>query len=172
MGAANDQNHSAARQAGMKYIVEPQGGEWAARNTGARSCLGQVVAYLDEDSLPEPDWLENLLEPFATPAVMIVAGHVRKYSEPAGGRKAGNGDAGPVIFPAPKMRDAIVIFERLAGGVNVAVRRAFFDEFGGFDERLDGDVRTGSFEKSEIFFRLVAAGYTLVYEPKAIVQHP
>ena len=45
-----------------------------ARNTGVAGATGAVIAFLDDDATPEPDWLEHLVAPFADPRVVAVGG--------------------------------------------------------------------------------------------------
>ena len=45
-----------------------------ARNTGVAGATGDVIAFLDDDATPEPDWLEHLVAPFADPRVVAVGG--------------------------------------------------------------------------------------------------
>lgn len=174
--APDDRTQTCASQAEAGYIVAPRPGRAAACNAGASNANGSLIAFLDCDSIPRPAWLEMLLDPFATPAVMIATGRTDGYAgrqdEP---KRAGNVAPEVPVSPEPAEKahgDVILQFERAATGVNVAFRRAFFEEFGGFDERLDQASSHGSFEKLERFFRVIAAGHTLVHAPDAIVLHP
>lgn len=45
-----------------------------ARNTGVEAASGSIIAFLDDDAVPEPDWLERLVAPFAEPNVVGVGG--------------------------------------------------------------------------------------------------
>ena len=45
-----------------------------ARNTGVEAASGSIIAFLDDDAVPEPDWLERLVAPFAEPEVVAVGG--------------------------------------------------------------------------------------------------
>lgn len=174
MGACDASNREAAHRAGSKYLFGQHTTQLAACNAGARETGGEIVVCLDGDCIPEAGWLNALVHPFGTAKVMIVAGRIRRYS--------GNTD-----LPHPTGHDSflaghetqesdqatvIANFERITGGVNVAFRRAFFQEFGGFDERLESATRAGSFEKAERLFRVIAAGHTLIYAPNAVVLHP
>ena len=48
-----------------------------ARNVGVEAAAGDVVAFLDDDAVPEPGWLRHLTEPFADPNVAAAGGFVR-----------------------------------------------------------------------------------------------
>ncbi len=52
------------------------GGLSAARNVGVRAATGDVVVFVDDDAVPEPGWLDELLGPFTDPDVAGVGGWV------------------------------------------------------------------------------------------------
>jgi hypothetical protein len=59
----------------LRVIATEGLGYYQLKNFGARHCDGDVVALLDSDVVPEPDWLANLLEPFRRfPRASVVAG--------------------------------------------------------------------------------------------------
>ena len=49
----------------------------AARNLGIAQAGGEVVAFIDDDAVPEPTWLSRLTVPFSDPAVIAATGFVR-----------------------------------------------------------------------------------------------
>jgi O-antigen biosynthesis protein len=66
-----------ARHAFPWVQVLPNGGPRglsAARNTGVAAARGEILAFVDDDALPAPDWLERLVEPYADPDVVAVGG--------------------------------------------------------------------------------------------------
>jgi cellulose synthase/poly-beta-1,6-N-acetylglucosamine synthase-like glycosyltransferase len=65
---------------GVRYVVEPLVGLSRARNRGARACDSEIVAFLDDDALPEPEWLSGLLREFEDPLVMAVTGRILPLS--------------------------------------------------------------------------------------------
>ena len=65
---------------GARYVVEPIVGASRARNRGALECSSEVVAYLDDDAVPEPGWLSAIAAEFSDPLVMAVAGKVLALS--------------------------------------------------------------------------------------------
>ena len=54
-----------SRQFGARYTIEPIQGLSRARNRGLAECDTDIVAFLDDDAIPAPDWLGLLMEPFA-----------------------------------------------------------------------------------------------------------
>ena len=48
-----------------------------SRNIGLAHARGDIVVYIDDDAVPEPDWLERLLAPYADPQIAAVGGFIR-----------------------------------------------------------------------------------------------
>ena len=129
-----------------------------ARNTGVDLATGDVVAFLDDDALPGPGWLEALRAPFADDAVTGVAGAVDPAWE---------GGQAPRWFP---MEFGWVVgcdYTGLAGdgqrvrnpiGASMALRREPVRAVGGFSE-LVGRVGTlpSGCEETELSIRLAQA---------------
>ena len=128
-----------------------------ARNLGAREVQGEWLAFLDADAIPEPDWLDEL-ERATTPGVAAVAGSVAN-----GTPGSGVGTAGYLLEFAdwlPSARRPLLH----AATCNLIVRRAAFDERGGFVE----DVFPG---EDTIFTLPLARQGRLGFAPAARVRH-
>jgi len=69
---SNDQARQVAMRWGVAYVLEPVPGLSRARNRGARASGTEIVAFLDDDSLPDAEWLATLAGPFKDPLVMLL----------------------------------------------------------------------------------------------------
>ena len=137
----------------VRYLpVTATRGPAAARNVGWRAARGEVVAFTDDDCLPEPGWLG------------------------AGARALAPGVAGAmgrVVVPLPPLPTD---YERNAAGLataefvtaNCFYRRNALAAVGGFDERFEAAWR----EDSDLFLTLIERGERLVSAPDAVVVHP
>lgn len=165
---------------GVRYLAEPTPGLSVARNTGVAHATGEILAFTDDDAVVHPDWTARLAVAFSEDAVMAVTG---------------------LVLPAELSSDAQVLFERVLGGfgrgfrrltydaaafgalvgrgfpawrigagANMALRRDALERVGGFDPRL-GAGAAGCSEDSELWYRLLAEGFTCRYEPAAVVYH-
>ena len=74
--AGDQETESVARNFSCRYIVEPSIGLSRARNRGLSESKSEIIAYLDDDALPDARWLEFLVEPFEDPRVAVVTGGI------------------------------------------------------------------------------------------------
>jgi len=145
-----------------------QGGPAAARNDGWRATDAPFVAFVDANCEPEPGWLDALFPHFADPKVAAVAPRILP---PAG---TGNGGALAAYEAVASPLDLGPREANVRPGSPVAyvptaalvVRRGALEELGGFDETLTVG------EDVDFVWRLAAAGWTVRYEPRAVVRHP
>jgi cellulose synthase/poly-beta-1,6-N-acetylglucosamine synthase-like glycosyltransferase len=168
-----------AGESRARYIVEPVRGVSRARNRGARAARGDVVAFVDDDAVPEPDWLSALLAEFGDPRVAAVCGRTLALDSRAGS------DGSPaderLVFGGPLRvevrRGAPDWFERanfggLGQGQNLAFRRSVFERWHGFDERLGVGTSARGMEEHYALFSLLDRDWSIVYTPAARVRHP
>jgi glycosyltransferase involved in cell wall biosynthesis len=167
-----------AASVGARYVVEPQTGLSRARNTGARTARGAVVAYLDDDAVAERTWLSAHAAAFEDLGLAATSGPVLPLSLNAPvarvGAPAGREDLGQTPFRID--RSTPQWFERanfggIALGANLAVRRALFDAGWGFHESLGAGAALPGGEEHHAFFTLIRAGHAVAYLPQAVVRH-
>ncbi|NUL45766.1 glycosyltransferase [Cellulosimicrobium funkei] len=63
--ASEDTTAAVAAAHGARVLVEPEVGIWAAAATGYDAAAGPIIARLDADSLPRPDWVEQIADALA-----------------------------------------------------------------------------------------------------------
>lgn len=132
--------------------LDRNGGPARARNEGARLTAAPIVAFVDDDCVPEPGWLRSFADAFArNPRLGVVQGVVRRAA----------GEAG-----------AWTVFREIGWetpwfeGCNIAYRRDALLATGGFDEAIrwyGEDTSAG--------WKVVEAGSERDFEPWAAVTH-
>src|SRR4051794_2884259 len=70
---------AAAEGIPVREVLVEEPGLVAARNAGLDAAGCDIVAFLDDDAIPEPDWLERMLAHYDTPGVGAVGGRDRLF---------------------------------------------------------------------------------------------
>lgn len=139
-------------------ISAPIQGAGPARNAAVEASRGEILAFIDSDCRPAPEWLERGIAALET--AQIVGGRV------------------DVDYEDPDHPTAVETFERVfafnfkryieevgfSGSGNMFVPRATFEDVGDFRNQVAEDFDWGQ--------RAVAAGYAFRYAPDAVVSHP
>jgi GT2 family glycosyltransferase len=156
----------AAAHPSLRYHRIPEPGLPNARNVGAGLAEGEVVLFLDDDSIPDVDLVRFHAENYADPAIAGVGGRVLGGYD-TGGTETGrfNADSGKVVrnFGATKRSEA----DHLPGG-NMSFRREVFARVGGFDKAYGGSAIG---EETDFCLRARRAGFRFVFDPRASLEH-
>ena len=172
---------SIAARFGAIYRFEETPGLAIARNLGAKLASGEILAYVDDDGVPEPGWLAAIADEFSEPAIAAVTGpiHARSGSEAEERAWVAAGGTGPgETEPQTYSRQIPHWFElansgAIGSGSNMAfAREIFFPKLGGFDPRLGVGGPMPAGEEALAFLRLLDLGYEIRFTPKARVRHP
>jgi O-antigen biosynthesis protein len=158
---STDATGAIAAEYDVRLITTENRGLSNARNTGLDAASGEIVAYLDSDAFPDPDWLKYLAWAFIDSEYAGIGGP--NLAPPNLGPLADcfdNAPGGPVH---------VLLSDREAEhipGCNMAFRRRDLVAIGGFDPalRIAGD-------DVDICWRLQARGRTLGFAPGAVVWH-
>jgi GT2 family glycosyltransferase len=127
-------------------------GPAAARNRGWRAARASIIAFTDDDTLPDHDWLRNGLLAFSDDVDALW---------------------GRTTMPLPDQptdyeRDASRLATAEFVTANCFCRTSMLDAIGGFDERF----RLAWREDSDFHFRLQKQGARIRHAPAALVVHP
>lgn len=156
----------------LRYITEPRLGVSHARNRGAAEATGDLVAFIDDDAVASPLWLEALVDAaLSRPDAAAVAGPIAlRWTLPAPAWVRGlEGWYGQF-----DLGEARCIIEPPAYpfASNLALRREALLSIGGFPAELGprGRLRIAN-EEDGLFRRVAERGWPVVFEPAALVHH-
>ncbi len=163
----------------VRYIKEPRKGLDIARNTGAMAARNQIIAYTDDDVLVSKTWANEIRNCFEDKLTMAATGLIipetlttktQYIFERYWGFNRGYCEK---IFDHQYFMNHIdygVPVWEIGAGANMAFRKSIFDLVGYFDERLDAGA-SGCSGDSEFWYRILAEGWNIFYQPDAYVYH-
>ncbi|MDW8322987.1 MAG: glycosyltransferase [Burkholderiales bacterium] len=158
---------------GLRYAYEPAQGLSHARNRGIREARGDVLLFTDDDVLPEPDWLENILNGLVHYQADACGGYIAPLFERTPPKWFNSRFHGFIAVRCERDDDYPITDPAQAPfGANMAFRRQVFDRVGLFDtNRGRKGTVLASGEDGEMFERVLAAGYKVVFLGSARVHH-
>lgn len=144
-----------------------------AKNEGLKAVSGDIVAFLDDDAMVYPGWLESLLQAYRDETVGGVGGRVITMPEPYCDQKSGP----PRLFVRQSGRvigkdtglfsNEPVEVDHLIG-CNMSFRREALEQVGGFDTNY---TLTSFREETDLCIRVKRAGWRIMYVPTMAVTH-
>ena len=150
------ETEAVARTCRARYVAEPRRGYGCARNRGLTEARGDVLYFLDDDCVAEPDWAEVL---WSADADFAGGSRVSARTGLAARLEYLSTD-GPVLSP-----DLPAGSPAHLSTSNLIFRRAAMERIGLFDEGL------AMCEDRDWTARARAAGFRLRFEPRARVTH-
>lgn len=149
-----------AQNAQVELHQLPQkSGAAAARNVGIKAAKGDIVCFTDADCLPHPNWLAEMIRPFANPDIVGCKGIYESQQPELVARfvQIEYEDKYDLLRQEP--------FIDFIDTYSAAFRTAALRQYRGFDERIF------YVEDQELSFRLAAQAYKMVFQPSAVVGH-
>jgi glycosyltransferase involved in cell wall biosynthesis len=155
-----------------------QAGVSAARNAGAREADGDYIAYIDDDAIPAPDWVERILEAIGEtdPPPALIGGRILPHWEaplpswwPAGLRGSLS------IIEAEgqgEYRTAALPHGLEPYGANMVIHVPSLRAIGGFGRHSGriGDALLSD-EEVQLAWKLQSAGHSARYDSRVVVRH-
>jgi cellulose synthase/poly-beta-1,6-N-acetylglucosamine synthase-like glycosyltransferase len=162
-----------AERFGARVLHEPRRGISRARNAGARAAAASIVAFCDDDAVPDAGWLSALAGGLRDDRLGAATGRTIPVGTDPRDR-VGHHDLGTV--PARFSRSDPFWFETacfggVGVGMNLALRRSFFTSGPAFCERLGLGTAIPGGEENHAFFMLLRSGMEIAYIPEALVRH-
>ena len=168
----------------VRRVEEPRQGVAYARNAGIVASRGDIIVTIDDDVEVPAGWLERLIAPFARRDVLGVTGNVLPYELKTESQQKfeayGNGGLVRGFYRFEVDRAWFDSFGlnsvqtwNLGGTANSAYRAEVFadPDVGLMEESLGPGMPSGVGEDIYLFYRILKAGGTILYEPTAYLWH-
>lgn len=140
-----------------------------SRNIGIELASGDIVAFIDDDTIPYDDWLQVLIDTYnGVPKKVAGIGGPTFYAGSFDFQctdLAISSNQEDVPSPAQEHLEEQGFVRHLLG-TNATFKRHVLEEVNGFDEQYDYFL-----DESDLAFRIYRQGYTLVHQPEAFVRH-
>jgi glycosyltransferase involved in cell wall biosynthesis len=164
-----------------EYIQEPRPGLARARNRALGVVRTELVAWMDDDEVADPEWVRALKEGFShqtepaavcgmmLPAELEVEAQVR--FEQYGGFNKGRGTVPEILRMGSSIVSPLYPLPAFGPGGNMAFRTETLRSVGGFDPCLGAGTRSLTGEETRALSLSLMAGQTVLHWPSAITWH-
>ena len=151
----------------LRIVEQPNGGLASARNAGAAIATGDVLLFLDDDMLCRRDLLTQHASSYREGADAVVGEIPIEGGSPSGFLTEGIGAWAEMSAQEAREREILTPFNIFGG--QMSVRRAVFEQLGGFDTAF---TRDGGYGKEDADFgaRLLKS-HCVVHNPQAVSSH-
>ena len=163
---SNLMNFESERRCEFRYVWSETKGVSVGRNMAVSIATHPILVFTDDDMLVTQTWFGTIMRTLLSiGSRAVVTGQVLSSEEDGKGFAPSiREDHESVIYKGRVNRD--VLFTG-----NMAAYRSTFDHVGGFDARLGPGTRYPAAEDNDFAFRLLDAGYSIIYDPRATVYH-
>lgn len=151
----------------IKAVLNPvHSGAAKCRNLGWQAARGELIAFTDSDCRADPGWLKELVDEMAEPDIAAVGGLVKS---PGTGSRIDRYEAcrSPLYSGGVEKEVKSESTISYLPTCNLIVRRSVLEHLGGFD--VSFPLAVG--EDVDLVWRMIDAGYRVLYVPRGGVTH-
>jgi GT2 family glycosyltransferase len=155
------------RMCDIHYLSTQSVGLSHANNKGIATARHDVLAFTHDDVLVTPAWFGALIRALlrAGPRSVVTGQVLLTEAETPGGFQVTiKVDEAPAVYVGRVAKDVLL-------PLNMAMHRSAIDEVGSFDVRLGPGTPFPGAEDNDLGFRLLEAGYRIIYVPQAVLYH-
>ena len=173
---SDERTRDLCRDLPVRYVLEPVPGQTRARNRGIVESTSELIAYTDDDCIVDSRWLDSLQDAFSDPLTMAATGYIGPYELSHPAQFVFEAHMGFERYPEPRVFDPRMTSPLMAAasagaGANMVFRRQIFERVGMFAEDLGPGTPARSSDDKYAFYRVLAAGFRIRYDPARIVWH-
>jgi len=177
---------------GGRYYYESRSGISFARNIGIENAKSDIAVFCDDDFIVREGWIKNLVKNHRDNSVACCTGRMISYRDDyisnlfEGSMSKDRGTRKRVFTKdninfSSLLKNVRLITSRWLGdnapvpwsiGFGYfSIRKSVTDVVGSFDETLGAGTPSLGGEEVDMFYRILRAGYKVVYEPNAVIYH-
>ncbi|MBK1990775.1 glycosyltransferase family 2 protein [Sphaerospermopsis aphanizomenoides BCCUSP55] len=147
-----------------------------SRNIGIKNASGNIVAFIDDDAIPPPDWIEKLLSIYSLQSDKCagVGGTVRDMTKPSYPLQYHRGITNVISNTIPIRSTDAVNYNQPQGfwynslmGANSSYRKDVLEKINGYDEFFEYFL-----DETDVCLRIIQSGYEIHYSDVVVDHYP
>jgi glycosyltransferase involved in cell wall biosynthesis len=159
----------------VRYVREDVAGLNWARRRAVLEARSEVIAFTDDDAVPDPRWLAEMLRPFASDSVGATSGLALPLELETDGQEGFERSCPMSRGFLPRAFDAQSVSPLAAAnaglGASMAIRLDLARRLRLFEADLDAGTAAKSGGDTYAFYLLLRLGHRIAYSPDALVWH-
>jgi glycosyltransferase involved in cell wall biosynthesis len=159
--------YSSVENPTFRYLLESKPGKSHALNAGIREARGEILAFTDDDCIPNPSWVANILKEFESDsALSVLGGRVELSDDRDLPQAILLSNCRTLVTNARQVCETPTII-----GANMAFRKTVLKVTGGLDPLLGPGSTCRAFEDLDLIYGSLKRKFKIVYSPEVIVFH-